>query len=249
VVKALLKAYVEVAGDMMPGSASNASGSNSPTRRRDPRAFRNQYGKLPYHLAMRRGHFHLTDWLDPSVPLRWLLTGEELEMSSEFGPPRLAVIAASVLHHKLMQQLDTIDALGLIRQSEAGLGRTCCAAPADGEPGGSGGGAAGVGPGSSSSAAAAAEALGSRRGSRRNLSRSASKALADHLLRGMHRRASSTSGRGLNPLLDEAILEQVGGGRGEGGGGQQGTPAAAAIAGRAVSRMGNAGGAAATATV
>lgn len=59
VVKALLKAYVEASGDMVPSAAP--SGRASPPRRRDPRALRNEYGKLPYHLAVRRGHFHLTD--------------------------------------------------------------------------------------------------------------------------------------------------------------------------------------------
>jgi hypothetical protein len=203
IVKALLKAYVEVSGDLMPGSSS-PSGGSSPTRRRDPRALRNEYGKLPYHLAVRRAHFHLTDWLDPSVPLRWLLTGEELNTSSEFGPPRLAVVAASVLHHKLMKQLDTIEAVGLIRMSEHPAG---AAGDAEASQPSTSGAAAPAGGTTSVQLAAAAEAL-SRHSSRRTLSRAASKKLAEHLLRGMHRRASS-SGRGLNPLLDEAILEQA----------------------------------------
>ena len=40
-------------------------------RLRDPRAMRNDYGRLPYHLAMRKGLTWLGEMLDPSVPVRW----------------------------------------------------------------------------------------------------------------------------------------------------------------------------------
>jgi hypothetical protein len=39
-------------------------------RLRDPRAMRNDYGRLPYHLAMRKGLTWLGEMLDPSVPVR-----------------------------------------------------------------------------------------------------------------------------------------------------------------------------------
>lgn len=39
-------------------------------RLRDPRAMRNDYGRLPYHLAMRKGLIWLGEMLDPSVPVR-----------------------------------------------------------------------------------------------------------------------------------------------------------------------------------
>lgn len=39
-------------------------------RIRDPRAMRNDYGRLPYHLAMRKGFTWLAELLDPSVPVR-----------------------------------------------------------------------------------------------------------------------------------------------------------------------------------
>jgi hypothetical protein len=40
-------------------------------RLRDPRAMRNDYGRLPFHLAMRKGLTWLGEMLDPSVPVRW----------------------------------------------------------------------------------------------------------------------------------------------------------------------------------
>jgi hypothetical protein len=40
-------------------------------RLRDPRAMRNDYGRLPYHLAIRKGLTWLGEMLDPSVPVRW----------------------------------------------------------------------------------------------------------------------------------------------------------------------------------
>jgi len=39
---------------------------------RDPRGMRNDYGRLPYHLAMRRGYTWLGEMLDPSMPVRWV---------------------------------------------------------------------------------------------------------------------------------------------------------------------------------
>jgi hypothetical protein len=44
--------------------------SGLPRRLRDPRAMRNDYGRLPYHLAMRKGFNWLAEMLDPSVPVR-----------------------------------------------------------------------------------------------------------------------------------------------------------------------------------
>lgn len=41
-------------------------------RLRDPRAMRNDYGRLPYHLAMRKGLTWLGEMLDPSVPVRYV---------------------------------------------------------------------------------------------------------------------------------------------------------------------------------
>jgi hypothetical protein len=54
----------ELSGNLVPGSTSAP-------RLRDPRGIRNDYGRLAYHLAMRKGFPHLGEWLDPSVPVRW----------------------------------------------------------------------------------------------------------------------------------------------------------------------------------
>jgi hypothetical protein len=53
----------EKSGSLMPDSGL-------PRRLRDPRAMRNDYGRLPYHLAMRKGFNWLAELLDPSVPVR-----------------------------------------------------------------------------------------------------------------------------------------------------------------------------------
>lgn len=48
-------------------------------RLRDPRAMRNDYGRLPYHLAMRKGLTWLGEMLDPSVPVRCAAAAAELQ--------------------------------------------------------------------------------------------------------------------------------------------------------------------------
>ena len=40
------------------------------SRVRDPRAIRNDYGRLAYHVAVRKGFGWLTELLDPAVPVR-----------------------------------------------------------------------------------------------------------------------------------------------------------------------------------
>lgn len=57
----------EKSGAFLP----SADGSR---RLRDPRAMRNDYGRLPYHLAMRKGLTWLGEMLDPSVPVRCACT-------------------------------------------------------------------------------------------------------------------------------------------------------------------------------
>ncbi|KAI8474933.1 MAG: ankyrin repeat-containing domain protein [Monoraphidium minutum] len=97
-IRILLKGFVETSGLLCPEHAP-------PRHIRDPRGVRNDYGRLPYHLAMRKRFTWLAELLDPSVPVRYLLTGEEPETATSFGPPRLAVIAAKVMHDKLMGEL------------------------------------------------------------------------------------------------------------------------------------------------
>eukprot|EP00775_Hariotina_reticulata_P011021 gene11021-11175_t len=84
IIQALLRAYVrnckgfsnERSGALLPADPF------VPRRMRDPRAMRNDYGRLPYHLAMRRGYTWLGEMLDPSVPVRYLLAGEELDTTT-----------------------------------------------------------------------------------------------------------------------------------------------------------------------
>jgi hypothetical protein len=156
-------------------------------RYRDPRAIRNDYGRLPYHVAMRKGYQWLQETLDPSVPVRYLLTGvgpaagqlpgahneaavkllgscqgsrgeaagklpsaaarppfpsagEELDTTGEWGPPRLAVIAAKALHVKLLADLEDIKA---VQAAAAAAAAAAAMASASGSaaaspPGGSG---------------------------------------------------------------------------------------------------------------
>lgn len=56
-------AQVETSGLLCPEHAP-------PRHIRDPRGVRNDYGRLPYHLAMRRRFTWLAELLDPSVPIR-----------------------------------------------------------------------------------------------------------------------------------------------------------------------------------
>lgn len=57
----------ELSGSILPDNGL-------PRRVRDPRAMRNDYGRLPYHLAMRKSFTWLAELLDPSVPVRWVLS-------------------------------------------------------------------------------------------------------------------------------------------------------------------------------
>eukprot|EP00879_Flechtneria_rotunda_P014070 GHRR01014700.1.p1 GENE.GHRR01014700.1~~GHRR01014700.1.p1 ORF type:complete len:590 (+),score=232.98 GHRR01014700.1:1289-3058(+) len=103
-IQILLRAYNEQSGLLVPGS-TNAR------RLRDPRAMRNDYGRLPYHLSMRKGYSWLAELLDPSVPVRFLLVGEQLNTTTTWGPRRLATIAAAVLHNSLVADLKAIKTL------------------------------------------------------------------------------------------------------------------------------------------
>ncbi|KAF6259018.1 ankyrin repeat-containing domain protein [Scenedesmus sp. NREL 46B-D3] len=103
-IQLLLRAYNEKSGSLIPDSGL-------PRRLRDPRGMRNDYGRLPYHLAMRKGFTWLAELLDPSVPVRYLLVGEELGTDTTWGPPRLATIAASMLHKTLVADLTAIKSL------------------------------------------------------------------------------------------------------------------------------------------
>ncbi len=69
------------------------------------------------------------------MPVRYLLTGEEPDTATSFGPPRLATIAAKVLHDKLMGELRGIKAAAAAAASAAGGGK---AGSDGGEDGGGG---------------------------------------------------------------------------------------------------------------
>lgn len=60
---AVLVVQNEQSGALLPSQ-------NIARRVRDPRAMRNDYGRLPYHLAVRKGLTWLAEMLDPSVPVR-----------------------------------------------------------------------------------------------------------------------------------------------------------------------------------
>jgi len=58
---------------------------NSARRVRDPRAMRNDYGRLPYHLAVRKGLTWLAEMLDPSVPVRWDMQQSQVTYKASRG--------------------------------------------------------------------------------------------------------------------------------------------------------------------
>ncbi len=76
----------------------------------DPRLILSRSGRLPYHLAARHGHRDVLEWLDPSIPLMFLLSSAEsvADGSNEhrIGVPRLAVLASKALHAALMSDLE-----------------------------------------------------------------------------------------------------------------------------------------------
>eukprot|EP00878_Enallax_costatus_P006030 GHUV01006325.1.p1 GENE.GHUV01006325.1~~GHUV01006325.1.p1 ORF type:complete len:761 (+),score=270.63 GHUV01006325.1:349-2631(+) len=124
-IQILLRAYNEMSGAIVPDTGL-------PRRVRDPRVMRNDYGRLPYHLAIRKGFTWLAELLDPSVPVRYLLAGEQLDTGTNWGPPRLAIIAAAVLHKSLVTDLSNIRELEKAEQAatqQAAGGPKTSAAP------------------------------------------------------------------------------------------------------------------------
>jgi hypothetical protein len=97
----------ERSGSVLP-QQPGAAPPRRERRYRDPRALRNDYGRLPYHVAMRKGYSWMAEVLDPSMPVRFLLAGQELDASSAYGPPRLAVLAAATLHTKLLADIEAL---------------------------------------------------------------------------------------------------------------------------------------------
>lgn len=79
----------------------------SPMRRRDPRRQANSNRQLPYHVAVSRGHRHLTELLHPEVPYSFVLTPADLEATARlYGPAKLSVLAATALQHKLQADIE-----------------------------------------------------------------------------------------------------------------------------------------------
>ncbi|GAX83212.1 hypothetical protein CEUSTIGMA_g10638.t1 [Chlamydomonas eustigma] len=114
-ISLLLRAYFEGSADLLP-SQTALMVTIERTRRQqshpDPRLILTRSGRLPYHLAARHGHREALEWLDPSIPLMFLLSGSEPQVRGEgneavslAGVSRLAVLAAKALHGVLMADL------------------------------------------------------------------------------------------------------------------------------------------------
>lgn len=115
----LLRAYYENSADLLPAHASMVV-TNERQRRQhahpDPRLILTRTGRLPYHLALRHGHSNVLEWLDPSIPLMFLLSGSDDAPLAVVGVPRLAVMAASALHLALMLDLERVN--GVIEEDD-----------------------------------------------------------------------------------------------------------------------------------
>ncbi len=81
----------------------------------DPRLILTRNGRLAYHIAVRFNKTSILEWLDPSIPLMFLLSGGSGADAGEGGEnvltasvPRLTVIAATVLHKTLMSSLESV---------------------------------------------------------------------------------------------------------------------------------------------
>ncbi|EFJ39156.1 hypothetical protein VOLCADRAFT_101298, partial [Volvox carteri f. nagariensis] len=221
-VKLLLRAYYETTADLLPSQTALLNTAERRRRARshpDPRFILTRTQKLPFHIAARAGHRHLLDWLDPSIPLMFLLGGEEGETAAPGGPgegqqqqqqqgagglvalvgvSRLTVIAAKALHRALVASLDSAEED--IRRHEA--------------------------------AAAAAAARRRRREERRLAKEAAAAAAAAALKQGKNTLPGAnvdTGSTGLGGRLRRLLAAR---GRQEGEGGGGGSGAAAAAAGR-----------------
>lgn len=78
----------------------------------DPRLILSRTQRLPFHMAARARHRPLLDWLDPSVPLMFLFSGDDDTGSTGaggsgqlVGVPRLTVLSARALHECLQASL------------------------------------------------------------------------------------------------------------------------------------------------
>lgn len=120
----LLRSYYENSADLLPSHANSMVETNERHRRAnthpDPRLILTRTGRLPYHLALRFGHTQVLEWLDPSIPLMFLLSGSDEPSSAQAGEgrgglvnvvgvPRLTVLAASALHLALMNDLRRVE--------------------------------------------------------------------------------------------------------------------------------------------
>ena len=113
----------ESTADMLPGMLMTLERQRRRQLHPDPRLMLTRSGRLPYHIAVQYGQRAVLEWLDPSIPLMFLLAGsdglvagtggEQISLSggggggalAVVGVPRLTVVAANALHAKLMAEL------------------------------------------------------------------------------------------------------------------------------------------------
>lgn len=98
----------------------------------DPRRVRNGRGEVAWHVAARCGHEHLTELLHPEVPFAFIFTSDDLQegISRLYGPPRLAVLAASALQRKLVADLSALLPPGEAASAAAAAAETAAASAA-----------------------------------------------------------------------------------------------------------------------
>lgn len=68
--------------------------------------------KLPYHIAVTRGHTHICEVLHPDVPYSFIVSAEDIAAAARlYGAPKLSIIAAAALQRKLQTDIDNAEEL------------------------------------------------------------------------------------------------------------------------------------------
>ncbi|KAL4440336.1 hypothetical protein ABPG75_003337 [Micractinium tetrahymenae] len=126
IVHAILQAHMEMMNVL--GTRLDERGRRpwEGTSRTDIRSVRNQFRKLPFHLARERHHPQLMSLVDPRIPIDVALDAAR-DTEHGIGPKRLGTICSLVLQRSLLQWLDNCQSQ-LAREREAGKQRAAAAA-------------------------------------------------------------------------------------------------------------------------
>ncbi|KAG1672832.1 hypothetical protein FOA52_004636 [Chlamydomonas sp. UWO 241] len=114
-IKTLLRAYYVRNGNLLPNSLGPDERRVRSRRNPDLRLILTRTRRIAFHIAARHQHTDVLEWLDPSIPLSFLLAGSaedtvEGSLLPAVGVPRLGVLAANALHAALASDLRAIEA-------------------------------------------------------------------------------------------------------------------------------------------